>query len=176
MTYVLPGISPARLRIEAAGRAFEEAKKKAAAREKEEAARRVAEAAVLAAKAFAAAQAKYPRVVFPATTAPAIIRSTCQLFDITEAELKGAGRTRGLIEARFHAVMRMRKELGLSTPSIGRLLNRDHTSIINLLRKSDGVDGAYRAGSWKRRKNPCSEDVRLMTRTERQRAMEVARG
>jgi len=175
MTYVLPGISPARLRIEAAGRAFQEAKARAAAQKKEEAARRVAEAAQRAAEVFAAAQAKYPPVVFPTTTAPAIIRSTCQLFDITEAELKGAGRTRGLIEARFHAVMRMRRELGLSTPSIGRLLNRDHTSIINLLRKSDGVDGAYRAGSWKRRKNPCSEDVRLMTIVERRQAAEMAR-
>lgn len=175
MTYILPGISPARLRIEAAGRAFQEAKERAAAREKEEAARRVAEAAARASEAFAAAQAKYPPVIWPTTTAQAIIQSTCLLFDITEAELKGGGRARGLIEARCHAVVRMRTELGLSTPSIGRILNRDHTSIINLLRKSDGVDGAYRSGSWKRRKNPCSSDVRLMTVVERRQAAEMAR-
>jgi len=175
VTYILPGISPARLRIEAAGRAFQEAKAREAARKKEEAARRVAEAAARAAEVFAAAQAKDPPVLWPTTTARAIICSTCLLFDITEAELKGGGRARGLIEARFHAVMRLRTELGLSTPSIGRLLNRDHTSIINLLRKSDGVDGAYRSGSWKRRKNRSPEDVRLMTVAERQRAMEMAR-
>lgn len=50
------------------------------------------------------------------------------------AELTGRGKTRKLADARS-MVARHLRSLGWSTPKIGRLLNRDHTTIINLLKR-----------------------------------------
>jgi chromosomal replication initiation ATPase DnaA len=60
---------------------------------------------------------------------------------ITVDEMKSARRTRGaLMQARFEAAWRGKRETPLSLPQIGRLLGgRDHTTILHAVRKYDAM-------------------------------------
>lgn len=59
---------------------------------------------------------------------------------ITPAELRGRGRSRAVAEVRF-AVMAAARHRGMSLPQIGRGLgDRDHTTIINGLRRARELD------------------------------------
>lgn len=53
-------------------------------------------------------------------------------FSVSIVDMRGAGRNAEFVAARRYAVERLRDELGLSYPHIGKLLGRDHTSIMNL--------------------------------------------
>lgn len=53
---------------------------------------------------------------------------------LTRADLTGPSRRRYICEARWKAMQRLR-ERGLSTPAIGRLLNRHHTTVVDGLRR-----------------------------------------
>lgn len=67
------------------------------------------------------------------TSAGRVVRMACIMFGISEADLRGPGRAWPLVAARQYAVVRLRQPpLSLSTTVIGRILNRDHTSILNL--------------------------------------------
>jgi chromosomal replication initiation ATPase DnaA len=74
------------------------------------------------------------------------------MFGLTRMDMLGAGRSALHVGARTYASVRLRTELGLSLILIGRLLNRDHTSILNLLRKAEGVPVSVRNGVAMRRK------------------------
>ncbi|NBN62077.1 helix-turn-helix domain-containing protein [Pannonibacter tanglangensis] len=53
---------------------------------------------------------------------------------VTLADLTGPCRQRAIFRARAELAYRLRTELGWSFPRIGRLLNRDHTTIMNQVR------------------------------------------
>lgn len=54
-------------------------------------------------------------------------------------QIMGRARTKHVVRARFAAMAIARDYLGLSYPAIGRAFDRDHTSIINAMRKVDAT-------------------------------------
>ncbi len=74
-----------------------------------------------------------PQVPWPLRRG-AVLREAARLWDVDLDELVGVGRTRDLVIPRAAIVLTLRENPPLSYPQIGRLLNRDHSSIINLHR------------------------------------------
>lgn len=64
-----------------------------------------------------------------------VLLDVCKKHRIKLVELLGERRSRYLLPARYEAMWRMSRELGMSTVAIGRRLNRDHSSVINALRR-----------------------------------------
>ena len=64
---------------------------------------------------------------------PYILEAVCQKFRLSRDEILGRGRTAYVVEARREAAQRLR-ETGLTLQAIGRILNRHHATIINLLK------------------------------------------
>ncbi len=63
-----------------------------------------------------------------------IIDETCRQFQVSTAELLGPAKWEWRVKARRYAAQRMRDELGMSYPEIGkRLGGRHHTTIMGLL-------------------------------------------
>jgi hypothetical protein len=63
-----------------------------------------------------------------------IMEAVASAFGITLGELRGEARAKLYINARTVAA-RLLKDNGASYPMIGRRMNRDHSSIVNLLKK-----------------------------------------
>jgi Bacterial dnaA protein helix-turn-helix len=59
-----------------------------------------------------------------------ILDCCCQSFDVTREALRSADRHRNLAEARVVAYWLLRTLSRASSPEIGQLLNRDHTSAL----------------------------------------------
>lgn len=53
---------------------------------------------------------------------------------LTFAQVRGEGRTKDLVACRRELSAFLREKCGWSYPRIGKWMNRDHTSILNLLR------------------------------------------
>ena len=87
-------------------------------------------------------QGKRPGVpieeVPPAATS--ILEQEAQRAGIPVVHMTGRTRKRAYVIARYRCAVRLRG-MGLSYPSIGRLLNRDHTTIMDLLNKGPIYDG-----------------------------------
>lgn len=64
----------------------------------------------------------------------AVMTEAARLWRVTAAELTGESRVRRLVLPRASIVMTFRCEPAISYPQIGRVLDRDHSSIINLER------------------------------------------
>ena len=64
----------------------------------------------------------------------AIVREVADARGIVLPILLSPCRTGPLVDARAEAARRMRSELGYSLPRIGRLLQRDHTTVLYWLR------------------------------------------
>lgn len=75
--------------------------------------------------------AAVPRL--PMTPAQQALRCACLMFGVTRAELRGPSRRRGIVMARRYFIWRAAKQIGLSLPQIGALLNRDHTTVLHHL-------------------------------------------
>lgn len=98
----------------------------------------------LAVPAFIYEEAIGPRkpvlceVVVPDSTA-AIVRRIVQevgeKHGLTREQLCGEGRAKHLAWARHEMFWRLRRETTWSLPRLGRALNRDHTSLLNGIRK-----------------------------------------
>lgn len=71
-----------------------------------------------------------PPIPMPLNRAKRIIDEVAAQYKIRAAEMIGPRRHAYLIEPRHVAMRRIRKELGYSYPQIGRLFNRDHSTII----------------------------------------------
>jgi chromosomal replication initiator protein len=56
----------------------------------------------------------------------------------TVEDLRSKAKSSDLVEVRHFAMQRVRSETGLSYPEIGRLFNRDHTSVIHACKKIGG--------------------------------------
>lgn len=68
-----------------------------------------------------------------------IIREVAREHRVTPADIMGPRRLRHIAEARFEVYHRLRHELGLTLPRIGQIMGRDHTSVLNGLRKYAGA-------------------------------------
>ena len=72
-----------------------------------------------------------------------IISQVCKFYSIDEAVLRGTLKNKGTAEARQVAVYLIRKLTNLSTPDIGKELNKDHSTILYSIKK---VEAALKAG------------------------------
>lgn len=59
-----------------------------------------------------------------------IIEKAAVGFDVTVEELAGPGRGRPLVSYRQITMAVVRRETGASLPAIGRMFNRDHTTVM----------------------------------------------
>jgi chromosomal replication initiator protein len=66
---------------------------------------------------------------------PAIIKRVAAAFGVTERELLGASRLRGVLRPRQVAMYLVRELTGLSLPRIGAAFARDHTTVLHACRK-----------------------------------------
>lgn len=82
------------------------------------------------------------------TTARAkeMLLAIAEKHGVTVQEIIGRRRFSNLIAARFEAVYEITKATGWSLPRIGRLFNRDHTTILHCLRVMEGRKVAEREG------------------------------
>lgn len=78
-----------------------------------------------------------PTVSPKAFMTPKIIRHVAKFFKISKHDLVGHRRTANILWPRFVAIYLVRKLTLRSLPEIGRWFNRDHTTIINALRRLD---------------------------------------
>lgn len=75
-----------------------------------------------------------------------VLEAAAAAFEVTVEELLGRGRTRQLVAARAATAWVLHRE-GWSQVKIGRLLERDHTTIGNLLRHVEELD-ELQAAAW----------------------------
>lgn len=59
----------------------------------------------------------------------------------TVGDFKGKGKHRHLAHARQDCMADIRKRTGYSAPQIGRMFNRDHTTVLHALRAVEGRAG-----------------------------------
>jgi chromosomal replication initiator protein len=81
-------------------------------------------------------------------TPSAILLAVARFYGINSDELKGKSRHKQIVEPRQIAMFLLREDAHLSTPDIGRLLNRDHTTVLHAVKQilSDiARDGPSRA-------------------------------
>ena len=72
-----------------------------------------------------------------------IISQVCKFYSVDDATLRGSQKTKGIAEARQVAIYLIRKLTNLSTPDIGKELNKDHSTILYSIKK---VEQALNAG------------------------------
>ena len=72
-----------------------------------------------------------------------IISQVCKFYSIDESILRGTLKNKGTAEARQVAVYLIRKLTNLSTPEIGKELNKDHSTILYSIKK---VESALKGG------------------------------
>jgi chromosomal replication initiator protein len=81
-------------------------------------------------------------------TPTAILLAVARFYGINSDDLKGKSRHKQIVVPRQIAMFLLREDAHLSTPDIGRLLNRDHTTVLHALKQivSDiARDGPSRA-------------------------------
>ena len=72
-----------------------------------------------------------------------IITQVCKFYSIEEDVLRGTLKNKGTAEARQVAIYLIRKLTNLSTPDIGKELNKDHSTVIYSIKK---VESALKSG------------------------------
>jgi chromosomal replication initiator protein len=81
-------------------------------------------------------------------TAPAILLAVARYYGVNADDLKSKSRHKQIVEPRQMAMYLLREDAHLSTPEIGRLLNRDHTTVLHGVKQIAGDiarDGPSRA-------------------------------
>ncbi len=64
-----------------------------------------------------------------------IISQVCKFYSVDEATLRGTQKNKGIAEARQVAIYLIRKLTNLSTPDIGKELNKDHSTVLYSINK-----------------------------------------
>jgi len=72
-----------------------------------------------------------------------IISQVCKFYSIDESVLRGTLKNKGTAEARQVAIYLIRKLTNLSTPDIGKELNKDHSTVLYSIKK---VESALQSG------------------------------
>ncbi len=67
-----------------------------------------------------------------------IQEEVCAKYGVNRLDMLSHKRPRHLIRARHEAIRRARRETFASFPELGRAFNRDHTSIMYVVRGADG--------------------------------------
>lgn len=62
-----------------------------------------------------------------------IIKKICKKHGVSYIEVLKRGRRKKIVDARFE-IARELKKLGYSTPEIGVILRRDHSTVLNMLK------------------------------------------
>ena len=71
-----------------------------------------------------------------------IISQVCKFYSVDESVLRGTLKNKGTAEARQVAIYLIRKLTNLSTPDIGKELNKDHSTILYSINKiNDALNG-----------------------------------
>ena len=73
-----------------------------------------------------------------------IISQVCKFYSIDESVLRGTLKNKGTAEARQVAIYLIRKLTNLSTPDIGKELNKDHSTVLYSINK---VENALKSGN-----------------------------
>ncbi len=73
-----------------------------------------------------------------------IINQVCKFYSIDESVLRGTLKNKGTAEARQVAIYLIRKLTNLSTPDIGKELNKDHSTVLYSINK---VESAIKSGN-----------------------------
>ena len=68
-----------------------------------------------------------------------IISQVCKFYSIDENTIRGTEKTRGTAEARQVAVYLVRKLTNLSSPDIGKVFNKDHSTILYSINKVESM-------------------------------------
>ena len=68
-------------------------------------------------------------------TPAAIQTAVARYYGVNADELKGKSRQKQIVGPRQIAMYLMREDAHLSTPEIGRVLNRDHTTVLHALKQ-----------------------------------------
>ena len=81
-----------------------------------------------------------------------IVDATCSVCGIDRKDFYGRKRTRDIVVAREMVVYILRRRFGLSLRDIGKAINRDHATVLNLLynfsydlKTTEGMRKKYRA-------------------------------
>lgn len=64
-------------------------------------------------------------------TTEKIISSVCNFYNLNESDIKGRRKTSNIVTARFVTIYLLRTLTDKSSPEIGKLLDRDHATILN---------------------------------------------
>ncbi len=72
-----------------------------------------------------------------------IISQVCKFYSVDESVLRGTLKNKGTAEARQVAIYLIRKMTNLSTPDIGKELNKDHSTVIYSIKK---VESSLKSG------------------------------
>jgi chromosomal replication initiator protein len=68
-------------------------------------------------------------------TPTAILFAVGRYYGVNSDELKGRARHKQIVGPRQIAMYLLREDAHLSTPDIGRLMNRDHTTVLHALKQ-----------------------------------------
>ena len=79
-----------------------------------------------------------PGPVGRGTTAHAVLTAVARYFEVTVGDLQGKARHKHIVVPRHIAMYLLREDAHQSTPEIGRLLNRDHTTVLHGLKQVAG--------------------------------------
>lgn len=77
-----------------------------------------------------------------------VLEAVCRFYGVSRVDLKGKARHKEIVVPRQVAMYLLREDTRLSTPDIGKLLSRDHTTVIhgvNLVAHDLSRDGPMRA-------------------------------
>ncbi|MBI2484988.1 hypothetical protein HYW18_02480 [Candidatus Uhrbacteria bacterium] len=67
-----------------------------------------------------------------------VFEVVCRFYNVSQADIKGPRRPRRLIEPRHVAMFFIRRGTAMSLPQIGRIFNRDHTTVLHALESVEG--------------------------------------
>ena len=80
--------------------------------------------------------APWPRIWTPTQKRRALIAEIAERHEVSLADVLGPSRFQHVVRARFAAIRAVRQRYPeMSLPQLGRLFNRDHTTILHALRK-----------------------------------------
>lgn len=70
------------------------------------------------------------------TRAEAVLQQVAQAYGVAVADIRARARDAYIVQARAVAVYLVRQHVELSTMALGEFLDRDHTTIMNALKKA----------------------------------------
>lgn len=72
-----------------------------------------------------------------------IVREELEYYDLTWDMLIFGGQIRPVVDCRWMIIYRVRKETGMSYPSLAKLLELDHSTCVNAFQRMLETDGEY---------------------------------